>query len=118
MRISDWSSDVCSSDLRNELADRLREIGIDEPTVHRVVRQQIMHDQDLMTRRCMAESEVAFEELKELVRAFTGKPDFQFEPHFTPRYRVSPQRLPFRSEESRVGKEGSSTWGHGGARYH
>ena len=36
-----------------------------------------------------------FEELKELVRAFTGKPDFQFEPHFTPKYRVWQQRLAF-----------------------
>ncbi|MEQ1541435.1 MAG: NAD(P)/FAD-dependent oxidoreductase [Novosphingobium sp.] len=80
---------------KNELADRLREVGIDEPTIHRVVRQQIMHDQDLMTRRCQEEPEVVFEELKELVRAFTGKPDFEFAPHFTPKYRVWQQRLAF-----------------------
>lgn len=43
------------SENKNELADRLREIGIDEPTVHRVVRQQILFDQDQMTRRCIAE---------------------------------------------------------------
>lgn len=83
------------SENKNELADRLREVGVDEPTVHRVVRQQIMYDQDLMTRRCQAEPEVVFEELKELVRAFTGKPDFEFEPHFTPKYRVWQQRLAF-----------------------
>ena len=80
---------------KNELADRLREVGIDEPTIHRVVRQQIMHDQDLMTRRCIEEPDVVFEELKELVRAFTGKPDFEFEPHFTPKYRPWQQRLAF-----------------------
>jgi cation diffusion facilitator CzcD-associated flavoprotein CzcO len=34
------------SENKNELADRLREIGIDEPTIHRVVRAQIMYDQD------------------------------------------------------------------------
>ena len=80
---------------KNELADRLREVGVDEPTIHRVVRQQVMHDQDVMTRRCQEEPEQVFEELKELVRAFTGKPDFQFEPHFTPKYRVWQQRLAF-----------------------
>jgi cation diffusion facilitator CzcD-associated flavoprotein CzcO len=36
-----------------------------------------------------------FEELKELVRVFTGKPDFEFEPHFTPSYRPWQQRLAF-----------------------
>ena len=80
---------------KNELADRLREIGIDEPTVHRVVRAQIMHDQDVMTRRCIEEPDTVFEELKELVRAFTGQPDFPFEPHFTPKYRPWQQRLAF-----------------------
>lgn len=80
---------------RNELADKLRAGGIDEPTIHRVVRAQIMHDQDVLTKRCQEEPDQVFEELKELVRAFTGKPDFQFEPHFTPKYRVWQQRLAF-----------------------
>ncbi|EGD58544.1 flavin-containing monooxygenase FMO [Novosphingobium nitrogenifigens DSM 19370] len=79
---------------QNELADRLRQIGIDEPTVHRVVRAQIMHDQNLMNRRCVEEPDVVFEELKALVRAYAGE-DFQFEPHFTPRYRPWQQRLAF-----------------------
>jgi len=80
---------------KNELADKLRAGGIDEPTIHRVVRAQIMYDQDVLTRRCQEEPDQVFEELKELVRAFTGKPDFQFEPHFTPKYRVWQQRLAF-----------------------
>lgn len=83
------------SENKNELADRLREVGIDEPTIHRVVRAQIMHDQDLMTRRCQEEPDVVVEELRELIRAFTGKPDFEFEPHFTPKYRPWQQRLAF-----------------------
>jgi len=82
------------SENRNELADRLRQIGIDEPTVHRVVRAQIMHDQDLMTRRCRTEPDAVFEELKALIRQYAGE-DFEFEPHFTPRYRVWQQRLAF-----------------------
>ncbi len=83
------------SENKNELADRLREVGIDEPTIHRVVRQQVMHDQNVLTQRCIEEPDTVFEELKELVRQFTGKPDFEFEPHFTPKYRPWQQRLAF-----------------------
>ncbi|MEG3144971.1 NAD(P)/FAD-dependent oxidoreductase [Sphingomonas sp. RT2P30] len=79
---------------RNELADRLRQIGIDEPTIHRVVREQIMFDQDAMTRRCIEEPDAVFEDLKALIRAYGGE-DFVFEPHFTPRYRPWQQRLAF-----------------------
>ena len=80
---------------KNELADKLRAGGIDEPTIHRVVRAQIMHDQDALTKRCIEEPDAVFEELKMLVRAFTGKEDFEFEPHFTPKYRPWQQRLAF-----------------------
>lgn len=83
------------SENKNELADRLREVGIDEPTVHRIVRQQIMHDQDKLTKRCIEEPDTVFEELKALVRQFSGDPEFEFEPHFTPKYRVWQQRLAF-----------------------
>ncbi|MEM1434306.1 MAG: NAD(P)/FAD-dependent oxidoreductase [Pseudomonadota bacterium] len=82
------------SENRNELADRLREVGIDEPTVHRVVRAQIMYDQDVMTQRCKEEPDVVFEELKALIRGYAGE-DFEFEPHFTPKYRPWQQRLAF-----------------------
>jgi len=79
---------------RNELADRLREIGIDEPTIHRVVRAQIMYDQDQMQQRCLSEPDTVFEELKALIRQYVGE-DFEFEPHFTPKYRPWQQRLAF-----------------------
>jgi len=82
------------SENRNELADRLREIGIDEPTIHRVVRAQIMHDQHQLTERCKTEPDAVFEELKALIRQYAGE-DFEFEPHFTPQYRVWQQRLAF-----------------------
>ena len=61
------------SENKNELADRLREIGIDEPTIHRVVRAQIMHDQDVMTQRCQTEPDAVFEELKALIRQYAGR---------------------------------------------
>ena len=83
------------SENKNELADKLRAAKIDEPTIHRVVRAQIMHDQNVMTQRCIEEPDTVFEELKMLVRAFTGKEDFEFEPHFTPKYRPWQQRLAF-----------------------
>ena len=76
----------------NELADRLREVGIDEETIHRVVRAQVMYDQDVITRRCQEEPEVVFEELKEAIRGYTS-PDFDFQTHFTPSYRPWQQRL-------------------------
>ena len=82
------------SENKNELADRLRQIGIDEPTIHRVVRAQIMYDQDMMTRRCLEEPDAVFEELKALIRNYAGA-DFQFEPHFIPKYRPWQQRLAF-----------------------
>jgi monooxygenase len=79
---------------QNELADKLRAGGIDEPTIHRVVRTQLMYDQDVLTRRCAEEPEAVVEELKEAIRAYTG-PDFKFEPDFTPRYRIWQQRLAY-----------------------
>ena len=76
----------------NELADKLRAGGIDEPTLHRVVRAQIMHDQDALCQRCVDEPDAVVDELKELIRGYGGA-DFQFEPHFTPQYRVWQQRM-------------------------
>jgi monooxygenase len=83
------------SENKNDLADALRAAGVDEQTIHRVVRAQIMFDQDVITQRCITAPDEVFEYLKELVRAFTGKADFPFEPHFTPRYRPWQQRLAF-----------------------
>ena len=53
-----------------------------------------MHDQDALCRRCVDEPEAVVAELQEAIKAYTG-PDFQFEPHFTPRYRIWQQRLAF-----------------------
>lgn len=83
------------SENKNDLADKLREVGAEESVIHDLVRRQIMFGQDVMTKRCHDEPEAVFEELKELVRTFTDTPDFQFEPHFTPKYRVWQQRLAF-----------------------
>ncbi len=79
---------------QNELADRLRQIGIDEETIHRVVRQQILFDQNELTRRCKSEPEAVRQELLEGVRAYLGE-DYPVEEHFGPNYRPWQQRLAF-----------------------
>ena len=79
---------------RSDLADRLREIGVDEDTVHRCVRLDYLHNLQMLDRRAREEPDLVFEELKELIRQYAG-PDFEFEPHFTPHYRPWQQRLAF-----------------------
>lgn len=56
----------------NELADKLRAGKIDEPTIHRVVRTQIMHDQDALCRRCVDEPDAVVAELQEAIKAIPG----------------------------------------------
>lgn len=84
---------LCSAN-QNELASRMREIGIDEPTIHRVARAQILHDQQTFIKRCNADSNEVFEELKAQIRAFAGE-DFPIEPHFVPKYKIWQQRIAF-----------------------
>jgi cation diffusion facilitator CzcD-associated flavoprotein CzcO len=78
----------------NELADRLRELEVDEAWIHEIVRKSILHDQAEMTRRAFEEPEVLKEELLEAVRAYLG-PDFDIKRHFTPAYRPWQQRVAF-----------------------
>lgn len=79
---------------RNELADRLRLIGIDEATVHRVVRADIIYKQFETTHLSESDPEAMIEMLRDQVRSYVGD-DFEFEPHFVPRYRPWQQRLAF-----------------------
>lgn len=79
---------------RNALADRLREIGVDEPTVHRVVRTEVNYELNRLYQRSLAEPDALFDDLKAMIRGYVGE-DFQFEPHFIPRYRVMQQRMAF-----------------------
>jgi cation diffusion facilitator CzcD-associated flavoprotein CzcO len=72
----------------------MRAAGVDEPTIHRVVRQTITHEFDKLTRRCIDEPDAIIAELHEAIRAYAGE-DFPIEPHFVPRYRPWQQRLAF-----------------------
>ena len=78
---------------KNELADTLRELEIDESWVHEIVRRKILHDQELMTKLCIEQPELAREELLKGVRAFL--PEEEVERNFTPKYRPWQQRLAF-----------------------
>lgn len=79
---------------KSELADKLREIGVDDDTIHRVVRLDYLHQLKTLDRRSREEPETVFEELKYMIRQYAGD-DFEFEPHFTPTYRPWQQRLAF-----------------------
>jgi len=79
---------------RNDLADELRELEIDEAWIHEIVRRKILHDQATFTRRSLEEPEAVKQELLAGVRSFLG-PDYDIETHFTPRYRPWRQRIAF-----------------------
>ncbi len=79
---------------RNELADQLRKLDIDENWIHEITRRKILHDQAEFTRRAFEEPEKVKEELLSMVRAYLG-PDYDIARHFTPNYRPWRQRIAF-----------------------
>lgn len=79
---------------RNELADELRRIGVDDMLIHDIARKKALFDQQEMTQRCIDEPEVVKEELLTAAREYLG-PDFDIDRHFTPKYRPWQQRLAF-----------------------
>jgi len=79
---------------RNELADMLRSLEVNEEWIHEIVRRKLISDQRELTRRSFEDAEKLTEELLAGVRAFL-KPEFDMEPHFTPRYRPWQQRIAF-----------------------
>jgi cation diffusion facilitator CzcD-associated flavoprotein CzcO len=79
---------------RNDLADTLRELEIDEAWIHEIVRRKILHDQATFTRRAMEEPEAVKDELLAGVRAYLGD-EYDIGTHFTPRYRPWRQRIAF-----------------------
>jgi len=78
----------------NDLANTLREIGINEEWIHEIVRRKILFDQDVFTRRAVKEPEAVKQELLAGVRAYLG-PEYDVEKHFTPSYRPWRQRIAF-----------------------
>ncbi|MBK6664031.1 MAG: NAD(P)/FAD-dependent oxidoreductase [Thermoflexaceae bacterium] len=79
---------------RNDLAEMLRELEIDEQWIHEIVRRKILHDQAIFTKRAFEEPEKVKSELLAGVRAYLG-PDYDIDTHFTPKYRPWRQRIAF-----------------------
>jgi len=77
----------------NELAELLRPIGVDEATIHDIVRKKIIHDQDQIVRQCRAAPDAVAADLLAGVQALL--PDGYDMRHFTPTYRPWRQRLAF-----------------------
>ena len=77
----------------NELADRLRQLEIDETWIHEITRREILHNQGEFTRRSFEEPEVVRKELLDAVRLFL--PEEIVQKHFTPKYRPWRQRIAF-----------------------
>ncbi|MAM95420.1 NAD(P)/FAD-dependent oxidoreductase [Parvibaculum sp.] len=77
----------------NELADRLRQLEVDETWIHEITRREILHNQAEFARRSFEEPEEVRKELLNAVRLFL--PEETVEKHFTPRYRPWQQRVAF-----------------------
>ena len=77
-----------------EIADELRELGIDETWIHEIVRRKIMRDSTIFAQRSLSEPDRVRQELLEAVRGHLGD-DAAVEKHFTPSYRPWRQRIAF-----------------------
>ena len=77
----------------NELANRLRELQVDEAWIHEITRREILHNQKEFARRSIEEPEEVKKELLDAVRLFL--PEDFVQKHFTPRYRPWQQRVAF-----------------------
>jgi cation diffusion facilitator CzcD-associated flavoprotein CzcO len=77
-----------------EIADELRELGVDETWIHEIVRRKIQQEQAKFTRRTFTEPDKVRQELLAQARAYLG-PDHPIDPHFTPTYRPWRQRIAF-----------------------
>ena len=79
---------------RNEFADTLRAIEVEEPLVHEITRRKLLQEQEAITRLSFENPEFLKQQLIDAAREYLG-PDFDVEKHFTPRYRPWQQRIAF-----------------------
>ena len=79
---------------RDELADQLRALEIDEEWIHEIVRRNRLAQLKMLTDVALSEPEFAAAELINLVRAELPE-GFDVETHFTPRYRPWQQRIAY-----------------------
>jgi len=76
---------------KHRLADVLREIDIDNKTIHDIVRKKIVFDQIKYLQRTFSEPEAVKKELLSAIANFL--PQDQIDEHFTPSYRPWQQRI-------------------------
>ena len=77
----------------DETAELLRPLGLPADWVHEIVRRKKLHDQALLTRRCIEEPDAVKAELLAAVQALL--PEGYDMRHFTPAYAPWQQRLAF-----------------------
>jgi len=77
-----------------EIAEELRELGIDEAWVHEITRQKIFSEQAKFTAMCRKNPEAVKKTLLGEIRKVVG-PDYDIATHFTPSYRPWRQRIAF-----------------------
>lgn len=76
---------------KNRLANMLREIDIDEHTIHDIVRKKYVHDQGRFLQKTLTHPEQAKEDLLGPLREYLTQE--QIDEHFTPSYRPWHQRI-------------------------
>jgi monooxygenase len=79
----------------NELANALREGGVEEEIIHHVVRTKINFDFERMTQRCVSEPEAIEAELLAAAEEILGPAYAETKPHITADYRPWQQRAAF-----------------------
>jgi cation diffusion facilitator CzcD-associated flavoprotein CzcO len=77
-----------------DIAETLRELQVDEETIHDITRRKIMFDQAAFTDMCFNAPEAVKKELLGQVRELLG-PDYDVDKHFTPAYLPWRQRIAF-----------------------
>ena len=75
-----------------EIANTLRNITDDSEWIHKIVREQILINQEIFIKRCVEEPEKVRLELIEEIRNVLGE-QFDIEKHFSPSYRPWQQRI-------------------------
>lgn len=77
---------------KNEMADELRKLNVDETWIHEIVRRQMVYTGNAFAKRAVEEPEVVRKELIGAVRQLLPE-GYDVVTHFTPRYRPWQQRI-------------------------
>jgi cation diffusion facilitator CzcD-associated flavoprotein CzcO len=79
---------------KNEMADSLRALGVDEKWIHEIVRRNLLAEQKEIFDLAADKPVALAKELLDAIRSYVGD-DFDVEKHFVPRYKPGQQRLAY-----------------------